>query len=237
MNHRTTSLSPAAQFKTHLPTFKNKSTKSHKAGFKFTSHFHWLFNSRATIWLAQTANQWAPFWNLIKTCVNCGTTNTTLWLEISKIYCRHPSKGLLLNNLILITIWQGILLSFYWFLTTSFEISQKRKFKAAEEVKSKRPDKNVDDSRPDMKGKIGCNACCLYWALHGVSFSDSNDYFSPQLIAIEQRIKDSVRRFPNWYPVQIWLGSWVKVICLILRVDILMWSGDNDPTSLWKPLW
>merc|ERR1719204_517188 len=85
MNHRTTSLSPAAQFKPHLPTFKNKSTKSHK------------------------------------TCVNCGTTNTTLW----------------------------------------------RKFKAAEEVKSKRPDKNVDDSRPDMKGKIGCNACCLYWALHG----------------------------------------------------------------------
>ena len=47
---------------------------------------------------------------------------------------------------------------------------KKRKFKAAEEVKSKRPDKNVDDSRPDMKGKIGCNACCLYWALHGVSF-------------------------------------------------------------------
>ena len=46
---------------------------------------------------------------------------------------------------------------------------RKRKFKAAEEVKSKRPDKNVDDSRPDMKGKIGCNACCLYWALHGVS--------------------------------------------------------------------
>ena len=56
-------------------------------------------------------------------------------------------------------------------LTTLIHLKsqKKRKFKAAEEVKSKRPDKNVDDSRPDMKGKIGCNACCLYWALHGVS--------------------------------------------------------------------
>ena len=58
-------------------------------------------------------------------------------------------------------------------LTTwnNLKSQKKRKFKAAEEVKSKRPDKNVDDSRPDMKGKIGCNACCLYWALHGVSHS------------------------------------------------------------------
>jgi len=45
-------LSPAAQFKTHLPTFKNKSTKSHKLGFQNDtplsfvltreSFFHWL---------------------------------------------------------------------------------------------------------------------------------------------------------------------------------------------------
>ena len=62
-------------------------------------------------------------------------------------------------------------------LTTLIHLKsqKKRKFKAAEEVKSKRPDKNVDDSRPDMKGKIGCNACCLYWALHGVSFLTRND--------------------------------------------------------------
>ena len=72
---------------------------------------------------------------------------------------------------ILITIWHNIKPYCYHFIDfCTFEISQKRKFKAAEEVKSKRPDKNVDDSRPDMKGKIGCNACCLYWALHGVSF-------------------------------------------------------------------
>jgi len=42
-----------------------------------------------------------------------------------------------------------------------------RKFKSAEDVKSKRPERDVDQTRGDLKGETGCNACCLYWALHG----------------------------------------------------------------------
>ena len=28
--------------------------------------------------------------------------------------------------------------------------------------------KSVDRTRNDLEGKLGCNACTLYWKLHGV---------------------------------------------------------------------
>ena len=43
-----------------------------------------------------------------------------------------------------------------------------RKFKGIDEIRLKHPKKSLDDSSPDYKGKTGCNACCLYWSLHGV---------------------------------------------------------------------
>ena len=44
-----------------------------------------------------------------------------------------------------------------------------RKFKGIEEIRLKHPKKDFDlDPSPDYKGKTGCNACCLYWSLHGV---------------------------------------------------------------------
>ena len=49
---------------------------------------------------------------------------------------------------------------------------KQRKFKSAEDVKSKKPERDVDITRPDLKGETGCNACCLYWNLHGVSLLD-----------------------------------------------------------------
>ena len=52
-----------------------------------------------------------------------------------------------------------------------------RKFKSADEVEkeigknSKIKDRaKVDRTRPDLEGVLGCNACTLYWKLHGVSF-------------------------------------------------------------------
>lgn len=43
-----------------------------------------------------------------------------------------------------------------------------RKFKGIEEIRLKHPKKDFDlDPSPDYKGKTGCNACCLYWSLHG----------------------------------------------------------------------
>ena len=45
--------------------------------------------------------------------------------------------------------------------------TKQRKFKSAEDVKSKRPERDIDTTRADLKGETGCNACCLYWALHG----------------------------------------------------------------------
>ena len=50
-----------------------------------------------------------------------------------------------------------------------------RKFKSADEIektcaknmKIKDP-KSVDRTRNDLEGKLGCNACTLYWKLHGV---------------------------------------------------------------------
>jgi len=48
-----------------------------------------------------------------------------------------------------------------------------RKFKTADEVKKtiqkKKPSVSIDRSRPEIEGQLGCNACTLYWSLHGVS--------------------------------------------------------------------
>ncbi|CBY41697.1 unnamed protein product, partial [Oikopleura dioica] len=46
-----------------------------------------------------------------------------------------------------------------------------RKFKTADEVKKtiqkKKPSVSIDRSRPEIEGQLGCNACTLYWSLHG----------------------------------------------------------------------
>ena len=93
MNHRTTSLSPAAQFKTHLPTFKNKSTKSHKLGFQ---------NDNAL--------------SLAENLTNQNHFETLKDLRKLRNYQHDPmARDLKMNSghPILITIWQNILLSLY----------------------------------------------------------------------------------------------------------------------------
>ena len=164
MNHRTTSLSPAAQFKTHLPTFKNKSTKSHKLGFQNDYVVSLALSSEPfSHWLKPQ-----PIKNHFETLQDLRKLRNYQHDPMArdlKMNSGHPISD---NNM---AIRKHIVIIIL-ILTTWIHLKsqKKRKFKAAEEVKSKRPDKNVDDSRPDMKGKIGCNACCLYWALHGVSF-------------------------------------------------------------------
>ena len=50
-----------------------------------------------------------------------------------------------------------------------------RKFKSADEVqrelekKEGGKDREIDTSRPEFEGELGCNPCVLYWKLHGVS--------------------------------------------------------------------
>ena len=51
-----------------------------------------------------------------------------------------------------------------------------RKFKSADEVqrelekKEGNKDREIDSSKPQFEGELGCNPCVLYWKLHGVSF-------------------------------------------------------------------
>ena len=102
MNHRTTSLSPAAQFKTHLPTFKNKSTKSHKLGFQ---------NDNAL----SLALPKEPF-SLAENLTNQNHFETLKDLRKLRNYQHDPmARDLKMNSghPILITIWQNILLSLY----------------------------------------------------------------------------------------------------------------------------
>lgn len=50
-----------------------------------------------------------------------------------------------------------------------------RKFKSADEVqrelekKEGGKDREIDNSKPEFEGELGCNPCVLYWKLHGVS--------------------------------------------------------------------
>ena len=50
-----------------------------------------------------------------------------------------------------------------------------RKFKSADEVqrelekKEGGKDREIDSSKPEFEGELGCNPCVLYWKLHGVS--------------------------------------------------------------------
>ena len=96
MNHRTTSLSPAAQFKTHLPTFKNKSTKSHKLGFQ---------NDNA-LSLAENLTNQNHFETLkdLRKLRNYQHDPMARDFKMKPYFEGHP---------ILITIWQNILLSLY----------------------------------------------------------------------------------------------------------------------------
>ena len=50
-----------------------------------------------------------------------------------------------------------------------------RKFKSADEVqrelekKEGGKERQIDSSKPEYEGELGCNPCVLYWKLHGVS--------------------------------------------------------------------
>ena len=54
-----------------------------------------------------------------------------------------------------------------------------RKFKSADEVqrelekKEGGKDREIDSSKPEFEGELGCNPCVLYWKLHGVSSKHS----------------------------------------------------------------
>ena len=93
-----------------------------------------------------------------KQCANCGTQETTLWATGSS-----P-----LFSLSLSLPYQFCETDVFCTLTQCVsDPTKQRKFKSAEDVKSKRPERDIDTSRADLKGETGCNACCLYWALHG----------------------------------------------------------------------
>ncbi|CBY09755.1 unnamed protein product [Oikopleura dioica] len=42
-----------------------------------------------------------------------------------------------------------------------------RKFKSLKDIRLKYPSKEFDQNTADPAGKVGCNACALYWSLHG----------------------------------------------------------------------
>ena len=54
-----------------------------------------------------------------------------------------------------------------------------RKFKSADEVqrelekKEGGKERQIDASKPEYEGELGCNPCVLYWKLHGVSRTGS----------------------------------------------------------------
>ena len=72
-----------------------------------------------------------------------------------------------------------------------------RKFKSADEVqrelekKEGGKDREIDSSKPEFEGELGCNPCVLYWKLHGVS--PKHFIYQPLLSA-----KAQFRRIPSF---------------------------------------
>ena len=73
-----------------------------------------------------------------------------------------------------------------------------RKFKSADEVqrelekKEGGKDREIDSSKPEFEGELGCNPCVLYWKLYGVSLKGSPDlsHFIFEINVGKSRIQD-----------------------------------------------